>query len=222
MKNIIIDKTVKFVKSELNNAESGHSWWHIERVWNNSLRIANTTHANTTVVELAALLHDIADHKLFGDNTEHRLKKTETFLKEIGIADDTIDKVIYIISNIGFSNNDKQKKTKILEFDIVSDADMLDAIGAIGIARTFNYGGYKNREIYNPDIEPRYNMTKEQYKKHESPTINHFYEKLLSLKELIKTPKGKEMAEERHKFMLEYLNQFYKECYSEGFTYKHE
>lgn len=222
MSRIIIDKTVEFVKTELNNAESGHGWWHIERVWKNSVEIAQDTEANILVVELAALLHDIADHKIFGNNTEQRLQKTERFLSDIDVNNDIIRDVINIVQNIGFSNSDKHHNIKSIEFNIVSDADMLDAIGAIGIARTFNYGGYKNREIYNPEIEPEYGMTKEQYKKHESPTINHFYEKLLSLKELIKTDRGRIMAEERHKFMLTYLEQFYKECHTEGFTYKNE
>lgn len=222
MNKIIIDKTIEFVKSELNNAESGHGWWHIDRVWNNSIELALDTEADIMVVELAALLHDIADHKIFGNNTEQRLRKTENFLSGNSVPYNTIKEVINIIENIGFSNSDNHHKVKSLEFNIVSDADMLDAIGAVGIARTFSYGGYKNREIYNPEIEPEYGMTKEQYKKHESPTINHFYEKLLSLKELIKTDKGKIMAEERHKFMLTYLEQFYKECHTKGFTYKNE
>ncbi len=210
-KDNIIRETIDFVKKTLAHAEGGHDWWHIYRVWKTAKQIAKIENVDSFIVELGALLHDIADSK-FNDGDETIGPKTaEDFLKSKNIKQDTIEHVVAIIKNISFKGGKEIQKFNSLELDIIQDADRLDAIGAIGIARTFNYGGFINREIYNPEIQPNLKMTKEEYKNSSAPTINHFYEKLLLLKDRMNTKTGKEMATERHKFMEEYLNQFYKE-----------
>lgn len=209
---IIIDNTAAFVRQTLENAEGGHDWWHIDRVWRNARLIAQTEKANQLVVELAALLHDIADSKFNNGDEEIGPRTAGEFLKDLGIDDATIEHVQQIIRNISFKSGFDKKAFNSIELDIVQDADRLDAIGAIGIARAFNYGGFKGREIYNPDIEPNLNMTKEEYKNSTAPSLNHFYEKLLLLKDKMNTQTGKKLAEQRHSFMLQYLDQFYLEC----------
>jgi uncharacterized protein len=159
----IISQTVQFVQQTLQGAESGHDWWHIQRVWNNAILISKTEQADTFIIELAALLHDIADSKFHDGDEEIGPQRAGEFLKSIGIA------------------------------------------------RAFTYGGFKNRELYNPDIPPALTMSKEEYKKSDAPTINHFYEKLLLLKDKMNTDTGLKIAEERHQFMLTYLKQFYNE-----------
>lgn len=208
---ILIDKTILFVKQKLENAEAGHDWFHIERVYKNALLIANEETCDLTVVKLAALLHDIADSK-FNDGDETIGPETaRKFLESQKGFEDIIDHVVKIIENISFKGGNFEKNFTSKELEIVQDADRLDAIGAIGIARTFNYGGFKNRQLYNPNIAPKLNMSKEEYKKSEAPTINHFYEKLLLLKDKMNTETGKKIAEERHKFMELFLSQFYAE-----------
>jgi len=210
-KEHVITATIDFVKKTLTNAEGGHDWWHIYRVWKTAKQIAQTENVDAFIVELGALLHDIADSK-FNDGDETIGPKIATeFLYSQNLDENIITHVDAIIENISFKGGKEHQKFKSLELDVIQDADRLDAIGAIGIARTFNYGGFKNREIYNPEIPPNLNMTKEEYKNSTAPTINHFYEKLLLLKDRMNTTTGKEMAVERHKFMEEYLNQFYKE-----------
>ncbi|MFK7773710.1 MAG: HD domain-containing protein [Saprospiraceae bacterium] len=207
----MIQQTIDYVKSELENAEGGHDWWHIYRVWKTAKQIATSEPVDHQVVELGALLHDIADSKFHdGDETVGPRKASE-FLSSIGVDQKTIDHVILIIQNISFGGGNFEKKFHSLELAVVQDADRLDALGAIGIARTFNYGGFKNRAIYNPNIPPQLNMTKEEYKKSTAPSVNHFYEKLLLLKDRMNTPTGKKMAEQRHQFMETYLDQFYQE-----------
>jgi uncharacterized protein len=207
----VIDNTILFVKNKLQNAEAGHDWFHIERVYRNSLLIANEEECDLEVVKLAALLHDIADSK-FNDGDESIGPKTaRTFLEKENISQETINHVVAIIENISFKGGNFEKKITSKELEIVQDADRLDAIGAIGIARTFNYGGFKNRQLYNPEIAPQLKMTKEEYKNNEAPTINHFYEKLLLLKDKMNTEKGKKIAQERHRFMELFLSQFYAE-----------
>jgi uncharacterized protein len=207
----MIQSTIDYVKSELKNAEGGHDWWHIYRVWKIAKQIAASEPVDHQVVELGALLHDIADSKFHdGDETIGPRKATE-FLTSIGVEQKTIDQVILIIQNISFGGGNFEKKFHSPELAVVQDADRLDALGAIGIARTFNYGGFKNRAIYDPNIPPDLNMTKAEYKKSTAPTINHFYEKLLLLKDKMNTPTGKKMAEQRHQFMEMYLDQFYQE-----------
>jgi uncharacterized protein len=204
----IIPKTIDFVKHTLQDAEAGHDWWHILRVWNNAKLISQTEKADMLVVELAALLHDIADSKFHGGNEEIGPQVAGDFLRSIAVEDSVIDHVQQIIRNISFKASFGERKFQSKELEIVQDADRLDAMGAIGIARAFTYGGYKNRELYNPDIKPALNMSKEEYKNSIAPTINHFYEKLLLLKDKMNTPTGHRIAEERHQFMLTYLEQF--------------
>lgn len=207
----MIEKTIAFVKEKLRGAEAGHDWFHIERVYKNALLIAqDDTEADLLVVQLGALLHDIADSKFHDGDESIGPETARQFLSENNVEGDVIEKVVKIIENISFKGGIKREYTS-RELEIVQDADRLDAIGAIGIARTFNYGGFKNRELYNPDIKPNLNMTKEEYKNSTAPTINHFYEKLLLLKDKMNTPKGKELAQQRHEFMEQFLEQFYKE-----------
>ena len=208
---IMIDKTIDFVKKTLTNAEGGHDWWHIYRVWKLAKQIAKTETADNFIVELAALLHDIADSKFHNGNEEIGPATARKFLSSLNLAEEKIKHVENIIANISFKGGTHSQTFHSLELDIVQDADRLDALGAIGIARTFNYGGYKNREIYNPDIKPNLNMTKEEYKNSTAPSINHFYEKLLLLKGRMNTTTGKAMAEHRHKYMEEFLEEFYNE-----------
>ena len=207
----LINATIKFVKQELENAEGGHDWFHIQRVYKNSLLIANGEDCDILVVKLAALLHDIADSKFHNGDETVGPKKARLFLESENVSEDTIVHVINIIENISFKGGNVVKNFHSLELDIVQDADRLDAIGAIGIARTFNYGGFKNRALYNPNIAPNLHMSKEEYKNSEAPTINHFYEKLLLLKDKMNTKTGKEIATERHRFMESFLSQFYAE-----------
>ncbi len=208
---IVIQSTVDFVKMALLNAEGGHDWWHIHRVWQLAKNIAESEKADLFVVELGALLHDIADSKFHNGDEEIGAQKAREFLSVLAVDEKTIVHVENIINNISFKGGKQEQQFKSIELDIVQDADRLDAIGAIGIARTFNYGGFKNREIYNPGIKPDLNMTKEQYKNSTAPTINHFYEKLLLLKDRMNTNTGKLMAEKRHRFMEQYLEEFFNE-----------
>jgi len=207
----IINETVSFVQKTLENAEGGHDWWHIHRVWTNARRIAQTEECDIQVVELSALLHDIADAKFHGGDEEVGPETAGKFLQSVNVDKDIILHVQQIIRHISFKAGFNKATFRSKELDIVQDADRLDAIGAIGIARAFSYGGFKGREIYNPNIEPNLNMSKEEYKNSTAPTINHFYEKLLLLRDKMNTATGKAMAEQRHKFMEQYLTQFYSE-----------
>jgi len=206
----IIRRTENFVKTQLANAEGGHDWWHIYRVWKLAEQIAAKEGVDSLIIDLGSLLHDIADSKFHNGDEEIGPKVSREFLESLKVDDETIDHIDKIIRNISFKNS-KDQKFRSPELDIIQDADRLDAIGAIGIARAFNYGGFKNRAIYNPEIEPNLNMTKAEYKKSLSPTVNHFYEKLFLLKEMMNTKTGREMAEERHQFMVDFLDQFYEE-----------
>ena len=208
---ILIDKTIAFVKEKLDNAEGGHDWFHIERVYKNSILIAQEEDCDLTVVKLGALLHDIADSKFHDGDETIGPKTARTFLESENVFEETINHVINIIENISFKGGNFENKFSSKELEIVQDADRLDAIGAIGIARTFNYGGFKNRALYNPSIAPNLNMSKEEYKNSNSPTLNHFYEKLLLLKDKMNTATGKKIALERHKYMENFLSQFYAE-----------
>ncbi|MEE1946179.1 HD domain-containing protein [Pedobacter sp. KR3-3] len=207
----IISKTIEFVKATLAGAEAGHDWFHIERVYKTAQTINAIEKGDELIVALAALLHDIADSKFNGGDEEIGPQKAGDFLKSIDVAEPIIVQVQQIIKNLSFKASFGTLTFASKELDIVQDADRLDAIGAIGIARAFTYGGYKNRVLYDPAIAPKLNMTKEEYKNTTAPTITHFYEKLLLLKDLMKTQTGKAMAEKRHQFMLDYLEQFYAE-----------
>ncbi len=210
----IVEQTIAFVKETLLGAEGGHDWFHIQRVFKNTLYIAKDEKVDVLVVSLAALLHDIADAKFTNGNETIGPDMAKNFLGELKVKKKTIGHVIKIIKNMSFKHSLQKKrgrKFRSKELDVVQDADRLDAMGAIGIARAFNYGGFKNREIYNPKIAPNLKMTKEEYKKSKAPTLNHFYEKLLLLKDKMNTETGKQLAEERHRYMMDYLKQFYKE-----------
>jgi len=207
----VIQKTIDFVKEVLSDAEGGHDWWHIYRVWKLSKHIAQTEDVDNFIVELGALLHDIADSKFHDGDEDIGPRKAREFLSSLNVEEDAITHVENIISNISFKGGKHTQKFKSPELDVIQDADRLDAMGAIGVARTFNYGGHKGREIYNPEIKPNLNMTKEEYKNSNAPTLNHFYEKLLLLKDRMNTNTGKSMAEHRHKYMEQFLDEFYKE-----------
>ena len=209
----IIENTIKFVKKELENAEGGHDWFHIERVFRNAILISREEKVDVFVVSLAALLHDIADPKFYNGDETIGPKVALKFLKSQKVDAEITNHIINIIKHISFKNsfNQKCKKFTSKELEVVQDADRLDAIGAIGIARCFNYGGFKNRALYDPEILPNLNMTKVEYKNSDAPTINHFYEKLLLLKDKMNTESGKKIAESRHQFMEDFLKQFYNE-----------
>jgi len=210
-KQQIIQNTIAFVKETLKNAEGGHDWFHTHRVFTNSYQIAKGEQVDEFVVGLGALLHDIADSKFYnGDETIGPKIATE-FLKGQQVAVAVIEHVVQIIKNISFKGGKEVRTFSSKELDVVQDADRLDAIGAIGIARTFNYGGFKNNTIYNPDILPELEMSKAEYKKGNGTTMNHFYEKLLLLKDKMNTETGKELAQQRHEYMEGFLEQFYKE-----------
>ena len=210
--NQLIEVTKEFVKTSLADAEGGHDWFHILRVYNNALLIAKDENVDTLIVSLGALLHDIADSKFNDGDETVGPKIAREFLFKHNVDSLVIEHIIKIIENISFNKSlDDGEKFKSPELDVIQDADRLDAIGAIGIARCFNYGGFKNRALYNPDIKPNLNMSKEEYKKSTAPTINHFYEKLLLLKDKMNTRTGKIIAEERHVYMIQFLDQFYKE-----------
>jgi uncharacterized protein len=218
----IIDKTALFVKTTLEGGESGHNWYHINRVKNNALLIAdkvsknnNTFTIDLLAIELGALLHDIADYKFHGGDEKIASKISNDFLKSIDVDETIINKVVDIIDSVTFKGSGEITRKLTLEAQIVQDADRLDALGAIGIARAFAYGGHKNREIYDPNQEPQINMNWEQYKNNKSSSINHFYEKLFLLKDLMNTKEARELAEPRHEYMKLYVDRFMKEWNSE-------
>ncbi|WP_027879196.1 HD domain-containing protein [Mesoflavibacter zeaxanthinifaciens] len=214
--NQIIEATKTFVKTTLKDAEGGHDWFHTERVYNNALLISKGETVDELAVALGALLHDIADSKFNNGDDTIGPKIAGEFLMKQNVSTEVINHVIKIIENVSFSSNiDNASAFKSKELEVIQDADRLDALGAIGIARTFNYGGFKNRALYNPDIKPNLNLTKDEYKKSTAPTINHFYEKLLLLKDKMNTKTGRKIAEERHNYMVDFLKQFYAEWHGE-------
>jgi len=207
----IISNTISFVKNELKNAEGGHDWFHIERVYKNTLHFSETEEVNPLIVALGALLHDIADSKFHNGDESIGPKKALAYLKTQEVSEEICIHVVKIIENISFKGGNNAQNFHSKELDVVQDADRLDALGAIGIARTFNYGGFKHRMLYNPEITPNLHMTPTEYKASEAPTINHFYEKLLLLKDRMNTKTGRRIASERHQFMEFFLAQFYSE-----------
>jgi len=218
-KDLLVQNTIDFVKDSLEGAEGGHDWFHIERVYKNALLLLQMEDkADTLVVQLAALLHDIADPKFHDGDESIGPKVAREFLTSQQLEAHLIEHIVNIIQHMSYKNSldNTGERFSSLELKIVQDADRLDAMGAIGIARAFNYGGFKNRALFDPAIPPNLNMTKEEYKKSNAPTINHFYEKLLLLKDGMNTVAGKKMAEDRHSFMLQFLEQFYKEWKGKG------
>jgi len=209
--NNVIELTVAFVQDRLKFAESGHDWLHIQRVWNNTKLILQEEQADVFVCELAALLHDIADSKFHDGDESIGPRVAGEFLSSLEVDPAVISHVEAIILNMSFKASLGEVHFHSKELEIVQDADRLDAIGAIGIARAFNYGGHKNREIYNPNIAVQMNLSKEEYKKTSAPTINHFHEKLLLLKDKMNTPTAQKIAEGRHQFMLSFLEEFHAE-----------
>ncbi|MFH1118779.1 MAG: HD domain-containing protein [Bacteroidota bacterium] len=207
----MIHQTADYVRMTLSGAEGGHDWWHIFRVWKTARHIAQSEEVDMLVVELGALLHDIADSKFHGGDESIGPTKAGKFLSSIDVRQETILHIQKIIGSISFKGGNEAQKFKSPELDVIQDADRLDAMGAIGIARAFNYGGYRNRELFNPEILPDLNMTRDAYMHSKAPTLNHFYEKLLLLKDRMNTETGKKMAQRRHDFMLIYLEEFYKD-----------
>lgn len=214
---LVIENTTDFVKKTLENAEGGHDWFHTLRVLNNAKLIAENETVDEFIVSLGALLHDIADSKFHNGNETIGATVAHEFLVSQHVENTIIEHIVNIIDHISFKKtlDINGKKFSSLELSVVQDADRLDAIGAIGIARCFNYGGFKNREIFNPEVPPNLKMTKEEYKKSDAPSINHFYEKLLLLKDTMNTITGRQLAAERHGFMETYLKQFYAEWQGE-------
>ena len=211
-KEIIIETTKVFVKETLKDAESGHDWFHTLRVYNNARLIAKSESVDLYIVALGALLHDIADSKFHNGDDTVGPRVARKFLLQHNVDSFVINSVIDIINNISFNKSlETNNKPNSIELDVVQDADRLDAIGAIGIARCFNYGGFKNRKLFDPSIKPNLKMSKKEYKNSKAPTINHFYEKLLLLSDKMNTKTGKKIAKERHQFMTEYLDQFHAE-----------
>lgn len=210
-KDLIIEKTVEKVKATLVDAEGGHDWWHIYRVWKTAMHIAAGEPVDHFIVALGALLHDIADSKFHNGDETIGPRKAREWLLSLEVEEPVIAHVENIITHISFKGGNHGVVFKSKELDVVQDADRLDAIGAIGIARAFNYGGFKNRSLHDPGIQPNLAMSREEYKTNTAPTINHFYEKLLLLKDRMNTETGRQLAAERHRFMETFLNQFYKE-----------
>ena len=207
----VINLTVQFVKQKLVDAEVGHDWFHIERVWRNAKLISNSENGNQLVIELASLLHDIADYKFNAGDKQIGPRIAGNFLESINVERVIIKEVIFIIKNISFKGGHNENIKKTIELKIVQDADRLDAIGAIGIARTFSFGGFKGSLMYDPDKKPNINQSEEEYKKSNGTTINHFHEKLLLLKNLMNTKTGEKLAQNRHNYMIGFLQQFHSE-----------
>ncbi len=209
----IVEKTIAYVRKELDKAEGGHDWFHIQRVFRNTLLIAKEEEVDLLTVSLAALLHDIADAKFHGGDEEIGPRKAEKFLKKIDVPREVRDHVLKIIRNVSYKNSLEKKGEKFNspELQVVQDADRLDAIGAIGIGRAFSYGGYAGRKLYDPDIPPKPQLNKAEYKINSGPNIIHFYEKLLLLRDLMHTKTGRRLAEHRHQFMLDFLEEFFEE-----------
>jgi uncharacterized protein len=207
----VINKTLDFTKETLYGESSGHDYWHVYRVWTNAKALAQSENCNTYIVELGALLHDIADHKFYGGDLTVGPRVAKEFLEKLQVDEEVISAVCEIIATISFKGAKVESKMSTVEGMIVQDADRLDAIGAIGIARTFAYGGHKGHEMYNPAIKPQLHDSFEAYSHSKGTTVNHFYEKLLLLKDLMNTESAKVEAEKRHKYMEDFLNQFYTE-----------
>ena len=203
-----ISKTVNYIQAVFSGEGTGHDWWHIFRVKQLALKIANKEGGNLFRIEMAALLHDLDDWKL---SENSGTLKSKIWLNKLKLSENYTEQILTIIEQVSFKGAGVTTAASTIEAQIVQDADRLDAMGAIGIARTFAYGGSKNRLIYHPEISPVLHQSFEEYKKTTAPTINHFYEKLLLLKNRLNTATAKEMGEKRHAFMEMYLAQFFAE-----------
>ncbi len=215
-KQEIIQKTADYIKQEFSNDSSGHDWWHIQRVWQTALHICEHEKADAFLVQLAALLHDLDDWK-FNDSEDETPRRARGWLESLSLDPSTTDSVCNIIKHISYKGAGVNNTMDSLEGFIVQDADRLDAIGAIGIARAFAYGGWKNRPLYDPNAAPKLHATFAQYKSSNSDTINHFHEKLLLLKDKMNTPTARRIAERRHEVMEQFLRQFMDEWESKDF-----
>ncbi len=215
--NQLLDKTKLFVKNTLHGAEGGHDWFHTLRVYNSAIEIAKGENVDLLTVGLAALLHDIADSKFHDGDESLGPSLARKFLFDQNVDSLVIEHVVSIIENMSYKVSlEEEQKFRSKELEVVQDADRLDAIGAIGIARCFNYGGFRNRPLYDPEVGPNLNMSKSEYKSSVSPTINHFYEKLLKLKDMMNTKTGKKLAKSRHAYMEAFLDQFYSEWHGKS------
>lgn len=210
-KSKIIEEVKKYVRKNMEGESTGHDWWHSWRVWKLSKKIAKKEGGDLFIIELAALLHDIADWKFYGGSVKTGVEKTKRLLNKLNIAQETIDHICHIIKNISFRGAGVKNRINTKEGMIVQDADRLDVLGAIGIARVFAYGGFAKREIYNPDIKPTLHKSFKKYKNNKATSINHFYEKLLLLKDRLNTKTAKKIAKKRHKFLQNYLKEFFQE-----------
>lgn len=210
-KQEIINRTIEYVRNILTGEGSGHDWFHVERVWKTAKYLAQKENADLFVVELASLLHDIADWKLNDGDEKAGLEKVRVWLFQNGVEQKELERILNIIDQMSFSKELEGKKINTTEGFVVQDADRLDSLGAIGIARTFAYGGNRNRPLYDPDIEPKLFDNFEEYKKYKTTSLNHFYEKILLLKDCLNTETAKELGEKRHKFVAQYLEQFLNE-----------
>lgn len=214
-----IEKTIEYVRKTLKDAEGGHDWFHTQRVFRNTLQIAKDEEVDILIVSLAALLHDIADAKFHNGDEKIGPRKANEFLRTLEVDSKTRTHVVKIIRYMSFKNSlgtSRKQKFESRELFVVRDADRLDAIGAIGIARAFSFGGFKGRKLYDPEIPPNPKLSKAEYKKAEGPTLNHFYEKLLLLKDRMHTDAARRIATQRHAFMLGFLEEFYKEWNGNG------
>ena len=210
-KEKIIEQTAAYVKKSMSGEETGHDWFHVYRVWKTATKIGKSEKANLFIVQLASLLHDIADWKFSGGDLSASSNFSRKWLESLGVEKSHINHICDIIKNISFKGSEVKNEIKTIEGMVVQDADRLDAIGAIGISRAFAYSGYKGSELYNPDLKPQKHKTFEEYKKSKSTAINHFYEKLLLIKDMMNTETGRQMAEKRHNFMKRFLERFFKE-----------
>lgn len=214
MESVLIDKALEYVRKLFSNDFSGHDYYHTERVYKTATSIAEKEGADLTVVQLAAILHDVDDIKLSPETYENK-DNARNFLNENGIDEETQNKICIIIGQISFAGTGRTVPETI-EGKCVQDADRLDALGAIGIARAFAYGGNHNRQIYDPDVKPKLNMTKDEYRNSNSTSLNHFYEKLFLLKDLMNTETAKQIAKKRERYMKEFVDEFLSEW--EGVT----
>lgn len=212
----VLTATAAYVRQTLSGDSSGHDWWHIDRVRRNACRLAHAEGADIFVTELAALLHDIADWKFHDGDETVGPRTAKAWLEQHGVAAEVIEHICAIIAGLSYKGAGVNTDMPTLEGRCVQDADRLDAIGAMGIARAFAFGGHFGRVIYDPEHPPELHATFAAYKSKGGPTINHFYEKLLLLKDRMQTPTGKRLAEERHRFLEIYLQQFFAEWNAEA------